>query len=127
VSWGILRCEKLSKRNYSLHAEGRAVDWHLDVHDRRDRWAARRLIEQLLRPDRAGNPHALATRMGIQEIIWNCRSWWSRGVGLVRYSACFDRRGKRKRGLDETLGHRNHLHLGLNLAGARMQTSFWRR
>src|SRR5436190_23897954 len=31
VSWGIMRCEKLSKHNYSLHSEGRAIDWHLDA------------------------------------------------------------------------------------------------
>jgi hypothetical protein len=127
VSWGILRCEKLSKRTYSLHAEGRALDWHLDVHNRQDRRAAKRLIQRLLAPDRAGNPHALARRMGIQEIIWNCRSWWSGSMDMEPYSACFDRRGKRKRRLDETLAHRNHVHLGLNLAGARMQTGFWRR
>ena len=127
LSWGIMRCEKLSKRNYSLHAEGRAVDWHLDVHDRPDRRAARRLIQRLLAPDRSGNPHALARRMGIQEIIWNCRSWWAGSPGMDRYSYCFTKRGKRKRHLDETLAHRNHVHLGLNLPGARMQTSFWRR
>lgn len=33
-SWGIMRCERLSKRSMSLHSEGRAIDWHLDVHDR---------------------------------------------------------------------------------------------
>jgi hypothetical protein len=26
VSWGIMRCEKLSAHNYSLHSEGRALD-----------------------------------------------------------------------------------------------------
>ncbi len=31
VSWGIMRCEKLSPHNYSLHSEGRALDWHLDA------------------------------------------------------------------------------------------------
>ena len=46
--WGIMRCEKLSKRNYSLHS-------------------------------------------------------------------------------DRTLAHRDHVHLGLNRAGARKRTSFWAR
>jgi hypothetical protein len=31
VSWGILRCERWGKISASLHAEGRAVDWHLDA------------------------------------------------------------------------------------------------
>jgi hypothetical protein len=126
-SWGIMRCEKLSKHDYSLHAEGRALDWHLDVHDPADRAAAGRLINLLLAPDADGNEHALARRMGIQEIIWNCHSWWSGAGGMGEYSVCYDRRGRRKNPVDETLAHRNHVHLGLSLDGARMRTSFWRR
>ncbi|MGZ8475708.1 MAG: hypothetical protein ACXWWQ_05715, partial [Candidatus Limnocylindria bacterium] len=30
TSWGIMRCEKWGRDSASLHAEGRAVDWHLD-------------------------------------------------------------------------------------------------
>jgi hypothetical protein len=127
TSWGIMRCEKLGKHDYSLHAEGRALDWHLDVHDPADRRAADRLIRQLLAPDEDGNEHALARRMGIQEIIWDCRSWWSGSEGMSEYSACYDRKGRRKKHVDETLAHRNHVHIGMNLAGARMRTSFWRR
>jgi hypothetical protein len=127
VSWGIMRCEKLGRRNYSLHAEGRAIDWHLSVHSAGDRRAAGRLILMLLATDRAGNPHALARRMGVQEIIWNCRSWWSGAERMGRYSYCYDRHGRRRRHLDETQAHRNHVHIGLNLAGARLRTSFWRR
>ena len=126
VSWGIMRCEKLSRGHYSLHAEGRAVDWHLDVHDRADRRAARKLILTLLATDKLGNPHALARRMGVQEIIWNCRSWWSGAERMDRYSVCYDKRGRRKKHVDDTLAHRNHVHIGLNRAGARKRTSFWR-
>ena len=125
TSWGIMRCERLSGRNMSLHSEGRALDWHLDVRDSRDRRAAKRLIALLLAPDRVGNPHALARRMGIQEIIWDCRSWWAGSQGMDRYSLCFDRRGRPKR-IGDTLAHRDHIHIGLNRAGARMRTSFWR-
>lgn len=126
ASWGIMRCERLSGKNFSLHSEGRALDWHLDVHDRADRRAARRLIALLLAPDRLGNRHALARRMGIQEIIWNCRSWWSGSERMERYSLCFNRRGKRVK-VSDTLAHRDHIHLGLSRAGARMRTSFWKR
>ena len=127
VTWGIMRCERLSRRNYSLHAEGRAIDWHLDARDRADRRAARRLILTLLATDKAGNAHALARRMGVQEIIWDCRSWWSGAERMGRYSYCYGKRGKRKKRLDATQAHRNHIHIGLNLAGARKRTSFWRR
>ena len=124
--WGIVRCERLSRRHYSLHAEGRALDWHLDAREPAERRAADRLIRLLLAEDRAGNPHALARRMGIQEVIWNCRSWWSGAARMGRYSACYDRRG-RPRPVSDAIAHRDHLHIGLNLPGARTRTSFWRR
>jgi hypothetical protein len=124
-SWGIMRCERLSRRNYSLHAEGRALDWHLDARNGADRRAGRRLIKLLLAPDRAGHPHALARRMGIQEIIWDCRAWWSGAQRPVRYSPCYSRRGKPRRRVDATTAHRDHIHFGLNRMGAAHRTSFW--
>jgi hypothetical protein len=126
ASWGIMRCSRLDRRRFSLHAEGRAVDWHLDAGSRTDRRAARRLITMLLASDRAGNPHALARRMGIQEIIWDCRSWWSGSDRMEPYAVCLDRRGRVKKNVNVTLAHRDHVHIGLNLAGARKRTSFWR-
>lgn len=96
------------------------------MHDPADRRAAKRLIALLLAPDRLGNPHALARRMGIQEIIWSCRSWWSGARWMQRYSLCFDRRGKRTK-ISDTLAHRDHIHFGLSRPGARMRTSFWAR
>jgi hypothetical protein len=65
-SWGIMRCEKLSPGSFSLHAEGRAVDWHLDAGVRGQKRAAERLIRLLLARDREGNTTALARRMGVQ-------------------------------------------------------------
>jgi hypothetical protein len=124
-SWGIMRCSRLGSGSFSLHAEGRALDWHLSVHQRSERREAQRLIALLLAPDRVGNAHALARRMGIQEIIWNCRAWWSGSQAMTRYSACYDRRGRRRR-IDDTTAHRDHVHLGLTRLGARAQTTFWR-
>jgi hypothetical protein len=64
--------------------------------------------------------------MGVQELIWNCRSWWSGAERMGPYSVCLDRRGRpRKRG-GRTLAHRDHVHIGLSRAGARKRTSFWR-
>jgi hypothetical protein len=124
VSWGIMRCEKLGPHNYSLHSEGRALDWHLDAHVPAQRAAAMRLIDLLLAPDKLGNPFALARRMGVQGLIFNCRAWWG-GATLVPYSPCFDKKGKPVK-IDDTTAHRNHVHIELNWAGARMQTSFWK-
>lgn len=125
-SWGIMRCERLGPGNFSLHAEGRAIDWHLDARVRKQRRAARRLIHALLRADRNGQRAALARRMGVQGLIFNCRSWWSGQDGLGEYSYCYRENGKLKKDLDPTAAHRDHVHIEINWPGARLRTSFWR-
>ena len=127
VSWGTYRCEKWGKGSASLHAEGRAVDWALDVDVPAQRREAERLIALLLAPDRLDAPQALARRMGVEEIIWDC-GYWGAGMDQARpYSACLSKRGKLKRKVDKTVAHRNHLHIGLTKAGAAKRTSFWTR
>ena len=126
VSWGIMRCEKWGNNSASLHAEGRALDWHLDAGVPSQRRAAERLIKMLLATDRRGNVNALARRMGVQEIIFNCRYWggWSPQMG--RYSLCYDRKGRRLKKVNYTAAHKDHIHFGINWRAARMKTSFWR-
>ena len=119
-SWGTVRCEKWGPNEYSVHAEGRAIDWHLDARNPREKRAARNLIGALLATDRNGNEHALARRMGVQGIIFDCRSWWSGMDDMGSYSAC---EGNKKP--DATTAHRDHVHIELNWDGARKQTSFW--
>jgi hypothetical protein len=126
AAWGIVRCEKLSRRTYSVHSEGRALDWHLDAGVPAERRAAQRLIEMLLGSDRAGNQTALARRMGVQGIIFNCRQWYGYSEHLSPYSYCYRRDGKLRNHLNRTLAHRDHLHIELNWAGAGKRTSFWR-
>jgi hypothetical protein len=126
VSWGTYRCEKWGRRSASLHAEGRAVDWHLDAARHADRRAADRLIALLLAPDKAGNDHAVARRMGVQEIIWDCGYWAAGMDGHRRYSPCLTRTGRLRRRVDRTEAHRDHVHIGMSRAGAAGQTSFWR-
>jgi hypothetical protein len=124
-SWGSYRCEKWGDGEASLHAENRAVDWHLDVSVPADRAAARRLIELLLATDRVGTPHALARRMGVEEIIWDC-SYWGAGMDEFKaYSPCLNRNGDVRTRVNKTIAHRDHLHLGLSKAGAAKRTSFW--
>jgi hypothetical protein len=124
-SWGTYRCERWGEGSASLHAENRAVDWHLDVGRPEERAAARRLVELLLAPDSAGNPRALARRMGVQEIIWDC-SYWGAGMDEFRpYGPCLKRNGDPRRRVNRTVAHRDHLHIGLTKAGAARRTSFW--
>ena len=125
-AWGITRCEKLSEENWSVHSESRAIDWHLDAGIARDRRAAERFIDALLATDRNGEPNALARRMGIQGLIFNCRAWWGHGEEMGRYSYCFKRNGDRRDDLNRTLAHKDHIHIELNWPGARERTSFWR-
>jgi len=123
--WGSYRCELWGPHEASLHAENRAVDWHLDVGVAADRAAARQLIDLLLAPDRTGLPHALARRMGVEEIIWDC-SYWGAGMQEFKpYSPCYGADGTRKQHVDPTIGHLNHLHIGMSKAGAAKRTSFW--
>ena len=124
-SWGIMRCERLGGDNYSLHAEGRAIDWHLDARRKRERRAAMKLIRTLITRDRNGEPAALARRIGVQGLIFDCRSWWSGQSGLGRYSYCYRPNGKKRHGLDPTQAHMDHVHIELNWPGARKRTSFW--
>lgn len=125
VSWGTYRCERWGSHEASLHAEGRAVDWHLSLGDGAGRAEARKLIELLLAPDRAGTPHALARRMGVQEIIWDC-SYWAAGVGeFGPYAPCVNKHGQVRRHVSPTVAHRDHIHIGLSKAGAMTRSSFW--
>lgn len=125
-SWGTYECRRVSGQgNWSLHAEGRALDWRLDAGIPKEKGEALKLIARLTAKDSQGRPDALARRMGVQEIIFNCRIWLP-GSGFGRYRVCYDRRGRRIRRVDRTEAHKNHIHIGLNWAGARRKTSFWR-
>jgi hypothetical protein len=126
-SWGIMRCERLrGGGGYSLHSEGRALDWHLDARRAKDRRAAMRLIRTLITRDRNGERAALARRMGVQGLIFDCRSWWSGQAKLGDYSYCFRRNGEKRDDLDPTQAHIDHVHIELNWPGAHKRTSFWR-
>jgi hypothetical protein len=125
VFWGSYRCERWGKHSASLHAEDRAIDWHLDVTDAADKADARRLIDLLLAPDQAGNQHALARRMGVEELIWDC-SYWGAGMDdFEPYDPCYGRSGKLRKHVDPTVAHRNHVHIGMTKRGAAAGTSFW--
>lgn len=125
-TWGILRCERWDHHRCSLHCEGRAIDWRLDAGVAKERRAANRLIDTLLAADRNGNPRALARRMGIQGLIFDCHAWWAGMDGLGEYSYCYRRNGELRDHLDRTEAHRDHVHIELNEDGARKRTSFWR-
>ena len=127
VFWGSYRCEMWGKKEASLHAENRAIDWHLDVDVPADRRAANQLIDLLRATDAAGNTQALARRMGVEELIWDCEYWAAGMTEFIPYRVCFTKRGKEIKGVNKTVAHRDHVHIGMTKAGAAAKTSFWRR
>lgn len=114
VYYGTIRCDG------GLHGTGRALDWSLDARKRSQKLKAQRVINTWLAKDRKGRPNALARRMGIQMIIFNCRFWQSGDRGLSTYSYC---RGGGRR--DPTQAHVDHMHIELTRPAARLGTSFW--
>ena len=126
ADWGVYSCEKWGKDSASLHAENRAVDWQMNFPDPADLASARQLIHLLLAPDTLGTPQALARRMGVEEIIWDC-SYWSAGMPqFIPYRPCFRKDGTPRRRVGVTIAHRDHIHFGLTKAGAAGRTTFWR-
>ena len=123
VNWGEYRCEKWGKHEASIHSAGRAIDWHPS-----SMAAGRALVKLLLAADKDGNKAALARRMGIQGLIFNCKSWFGNWDGeMGNYSYCYGKNGKRKKNLDPTQAHMNHVHIELNNLGAKKQTTFWNK
>jgi hypothetical protein len=123
VNWGEYRCEKWGAHEASVHSDGRAIDWHPAT-----KADAYKLIRLLLAADKAGNSTALARRMGVQGLIFNCEAWWGSPDGeLGHYSYCYGKNGKRKKHLDPTQAHMDHVHIELNKRGAAKKTTFWNR
>lgn len=109
----------------SEHKEGRALDWGVKQSSARDRGYVRDLLDRLWAADRDGNEDALARRMGIMYLIWNDHIW-SAGNGFEKRDYLNSSCRKVSR-CPTTLRHRDHVHISLSRAGARGDTSWYRR
>lgn len=114
--YGTIRCDG------GVHGTGRALDWMLDARRKSQKRRATTAINTWLAKDKRGRPNALARRMGIQLIIYNCRWWQAGDRGWSRYSACSG--GKNK--ADPTQGHIDHIHVELTKPASKLRTSFWK-
>ncbi|MBZ5740568.1 hypothetical protein [Nocardioides mangrovi] len=107
----------------SEHQTGQAFDWGNDVNRRADRRRVKDLMKLLFATDWHGNTDAVARRMGVMYVIWDDEiySAWN-GFRPERYlnSAC-----KSRKKCSQTLRHRDHLHVSLDLPGARGRTSWF--
>ncbi len=107
----------------SEHKEGRAFDWAVDVHSARDRGYVRDFLHRLFATDAAGNPDALARRMGVMYVLWNDHIWGSYDHFARRdylSSSC-----RTRRACSDTLRHRNHVHISLTRRGGLGLTSWY--
>lgn len=101
---------------YSLHAEGRAVDFHLDKANAGDLDAAQAIRRWFLADDTNGVHWAMARRFGIQEMIFNKHIWTAARAseGWRDYAV--------PSGGD---AHYTHIHIGLTRAAASRSTTAW--
>lgn len=113
VPYGTIRCDG------GVHGTGRALDWALDARKRSQKRLAMTVINTWLAEDDRGRNNALARRMGVQMIIYNCRWWQAGDRGWSPYSACSGRNP------DPTQGHIDHIHIELTKPAAKLKTSFW--
>jgi hypothetical protein len=114
--YGTIRCDG------GVHGTGRALDWMLDARRKQQRRKAMRMINTWLAEDKRGRRNALARRMGIQLIIYNCRWWQAGDRGWSRYSACSGGR----QNADPTQGHIDHIHVELTKPASKLRTTYWK-
>ena len=105
----------------SEHYDGRAIDWMVDVHNRRQHAAAQAAITWLLGTDRAGNRFAMARRLGVMYLIYDNRMWGAWDGRWEQYNNCAHLPA---RAYDNSC-HRTHIHISLTWNGALGRTSYW--
>lgn len=120
VGSGIIRCERLGS-GMSVHSDGRALDWGLDARRKREKRVAMRVIRTWMADDARGRDNALARRMGVQMVIYNCRIWQAGDRRMSGYGAC----GGSRKGVNPTAAHIDHMHIELTKPASRLRTSFW--
>ena len=100
----------------SEHYEGRAVDWMITARTAKQQAEVHAVLDWLLAPDAAGQPYAMARRLGVMYLIYDKKIWGA-------YRASQGWRPYPCSGV--TACHENHLHISLSWNGAEGRTSFW--
>ena len=95
----------------SLHHEGRAWDWGVNVSKPDDVVRVQQLFDWLLATDKYGNEAAMFRRAGLTSMIWNRQSW----------STVY----KQWKPYTRPNPHTDHVHFSFGWPGARGQTSFY--
>jgi len=99
TSGGIYNCRNVrGGSSFSLHSEGRAVDYMLSIHKSAQKAIGDNIVNFFI-----SNGAANALKFGVQEVIWN-RKIWTHGKGQRAYT------GQNP--------HEDHVHIGMNKWGA---------
>jgi hypothetical protein len=93
----------------SIHGVGRASDWHRNAGNATHRGQVASFIRRM-----SANGAAMARATGVQYWIWNRQQYSVRGTTVLR------------RSYSGPNPHTDHVHIEQNLAGSRLQTSYWR-
>jgi hypothetical protein len=108
----------------SEHYDGRAIDWMVDVHDRRQHTAAEAFLRWLLGTDRHGNRFAMARRLGVMYVIYDNRMWGAWDGRWEDYDGCASTKVMHTAAYANSC-HRTHMHISLSWDGAMKRTSYW--
>jgi hypothetical protein len=93
----------------SIHGVGRASDWFRNAGNAAQAAQVASFIQRM-----SANSAAMARAMGVQYWIWNRQQYSVKNTGVVR---------SRYTGPNH---HTDHVHIEQNLAGSKLQTSYWR-
>ena len=125
TSYGTARACASDSLATSEHYDGRAVDWMVNSRNATQKAQGNAAVAWMLAKDKAGNPYAMARRLGVMYLIWNNRSWsaYRPSDGWREYNGCLSS-SKAGTAYDTTC-HRNHVHVSLSWSGAMKRSSYW--
>lgn len=100
----------------SEHEEGRALDWGIDARNSTEYAQGMQVVSWLMAKDSAGNPDAMARRLGVMYVIFNARilGFWDTTPTWEPYSCS-----------GTTACHIDHMHFSFTWDGALAATSYW--
>lgn len=93
----------------SIHGVGRASDWYRNASSAADRAIVDRFIKRM-----SAHNGAMARAMGVQYFIWNRQEYHVNDNGIT------------VDGYGGPVPHTDHVHIEQNLAGAALNTSYWK-
>ena len=116
ANWGAANIEgyncrpnTANKSKTSIHGVGRANDWYRNAGNATQAAHVASFIQRM-----SANGAAMARATGVQYWIWNRWQYAVKGTSVER---------SRYKGPNP---HTNHVHIELNLAGSKLQTTYWR-